>query len=277
MNLPMVPKPGAPITLDAVVAMEAQVSSAIMAVDDIETLKEWRSQAMALETYLHGKALSGPMRAAQRKVEARIGQLLGDASACVGGRGKSVPCAEQISRVDRQRFRILARGLEQGLPDEEWRRGRDALIAVIQERFPMARRVSASITETGQVRKPRSERVREIADRAEQGMNAAQIAADIGLSEESVRAIASSEGVALADFAIGKVRRPDAVRILTETINGVDAYVSGLSMLDGADLPPLATNDRNDLMQALSRSINGLKKLRNKMEKAYARSDATAA
>lgn len=129
----------------------------------------------------------------------------------------------------------------------------------------------------GTVKKPRAERVKEIRRHAEAGMRAAQIATELGIGEQQVRKIAQQEQIQLPDEAIGRRARLDPERILTETINGIDAYVSGLSMLDGVGLPPLATSDRNDLMQALSRSINGLKKLRTKMEKAYARSDATAA
>lgn len=129
----------------------------------------------------------------------------------------------------------------------------------------------------GSVRKPRAERVKEIEKRAEQGMRASQIADDIGIDERTVRTIANEENILLPDKAIGKVRKLDVVRILTETVHGVDAYVSGLSMLDGVNLPDLPARERAELMQALSRSINGLKKLRTKMEKAYAGNDATAA
>lgn len=57
--------------------------------------------------------MNGPMLGAQRRVEARIGQLLGEAER---GSHRSLPCAvmKGIAPNDRSRFRILARGLEKG-------------------------------------------------------------------------------------------------------------------------------------------------------------------
>ncbi|HYM46739.1 MAG TPA: hypothetical protein VES65_11350 [Solirubrobacteraceae bacterium] len=71
---------------------------------------------------LRGKQLNAPMLGAQRRVEARIGQLLGEAEK--GRPHGNVPCVGHLSRNDRNRFRILARGLERGLPDVEWRSAR---------------------------------------------------------------------------------------------------------------------------------------------------------
>lgn len=274
MNLPMIPKPGAMISPDAIAAIEAEVSRALATINDIDVLQEWRSRAAALEAYLRGKDLNGPMLGAQRRVEARIGQILGEVP--VGARSSS-PCAVNFSSTDRQRFRVLARGLEHGLTDDEWRNAREPLIAIIQLRFPMPRHQPTIVKSDGKTAKPRAQRSKEIAKRAEQGMRAVQIASDLGISEQNVRRIAGEENILLPDIAIGRVRRLDAVRILTETINGVDAYVSGLSMLDDAELPELPVTTSSDLMQALARSINGLKKLRTKMERAYAGHDASAA
>jgi hypothetical protein len=275
-NLPMIPQAGSAIALTDLVKMEERVAQQVSAIDDVDTLLEWKAQAAALEQYLRGKELNGPMLGAQRRVEARIGQLLGVAQ--IGNpHGKLISHAREITPTDRQRFRILARGLERGLPDEEWRAGREKLIKVIQQRFPMPKHVPTVVTESGQVRKSRADRVKEITSRAQQGMNAAQIAADIGIGEQNIRQIANEEGIQLPDFTIGKVRRLDAKRILTETISGVDAYMSSLSMLDDVDLPRLSAAEISDLTQALSRSINGLRKLRTRMEKAYAGHDATAA
>lgn len=276
MKLPAIPKPGAMISPDAIVALEIEVSRALATIDDVDVLQEWRARAAALEAYLRGKDLNGPMLGAQRRVEARIGQLLGD-----NGQGcrndLTSPCAVKFSSTDRQRFRVLARGLDRGLPDEEWRQAREPLLALIQLRFPMPRHIPTIVQSDGKVKKPRAERVKEIETRAECGMRAAQIAADIGIDEKTVRLIANAENIVLPDAAIGGRARLDITRILTETINGVDAYVSGLSMLDDAQLPELTVADRSDLMQALARSINGLKKLRTKMERAYAGHDASAA
>lgn len=64
---------------------------------------------LALDYSLRGKELHGPMLGAARRIEARIGQLLGDAVEAQLS-GKPVPHAEQVKRTDRNRFRLLARG-----------------------------------------------------------------------------------------------------------------------------------------------------------------------
>lgn len=277
--LPMVPKPGTAICIADIERLEAHVAREVAAITDVEQLQEWKSQAAALKAYLRGKELHGPMLGAQRRVEARIGQLLGDAREAQCRPGGALPCeVKGISGTDRQRFRILARGLERGLADDEWRSGRRSLIELIQSRYPMPKRQpEVVIQKDGVVKKSFETRTVEIQRLVEEGNRATQIAQKLGISEDNVRGLARRAGIQLADAAIGKRRRPDARRILTETINGVDAYVSGLSMLDGADLPALSTEERDELMQALSRSINGLRKLRTQMENAYARNDATAA
>jgi hypothetical protein len=55
------------------------------------------------------------MLATQRKVEARIGQLLGDGEQAQRRPGGALPSlVKGVSPNDRCRFRILARGLERG-------------------------------------------------------------------------------------------------------------------------------------------------------------------
>jgi hypothetical protein len=278
-NLPAIPKAGTAIALADMERMEQGITQQLALIEDVDTLLEWKAQAAALEQYLRGKDLNGPMLAAQRKVEARIGQLLGQASNGGDRRSDQFPrAATEISSSDRLRFRILARGLERGLPDEDWRRPRTRLIALIQERFPVARTITEPYTDAeGSTKKPRTERVDEIRKRAEDGMRASQIATDLGIGESQVRRIAKDEGIALPDAAIGKRARLDATRILTESINGVDAYVSGLSMLEEMEMPELPAQEAGDLLQALARSINGLRKLRTRMEKEYGGCNATAA
>jgi len=50
-------------------------------------LGEWLRQAAALETYMRGKEMQRPMMGASRRIEGRIGQLLGEPGK--GGRGKT--------------------------------------------------------------------------------------------------------------------------------------------------------------------------------------------
>jgi hypothetical protein len=78
-----------------------------------------------------GRELQRPMLGAQRRIEARIGQLLGEPA--MGGRGKLSSMPEGFDRrhlgAD---FRLLARALdgECVLTEEEWQKSRRALVSI---------------------------------------------------------------------------------------------------------------------------------------------------
>ena len=105
----------------AVAKLEQSVSQRVAKINDIDKLKEWRDQAAALEAYLRSRGLQRPMLGAQRRVEGRIGQLLGDPSDNKGGRGKTLSHAEGFSYELRHQFRVLALAFE-CCDDDEWRR-----------------------------------------------------------------------------------------------------------------------------------------------------------
>jgi len=107
------------------------VADRIGFIEDIETLNEWRAQAAALEAYLRGKDLQRPMLGAQRRVEARIGQLLGDAK---DTNGRPFSHDSKVPRNDRGDFRILARGFNAQLDVDEWRKSRRSLVALLRQR-----------------------------------------------------------------------------------------------------------------------------------------------
>jgi hypothetical protein len=64
------------------------------------------------------------MFGAQRRVEARIGQLIGHALVGRPVNGNS-PSLVNLSSPDRQRFRLLARAFDLALAEEDWRQPRD--------------------------------------------------------------------------------------------------------------------------------------------------------
>ena len=135
VNLPTVPKAGMPITADEVARLEQLVARRIPEIENIETLQEWRSGAAALEAYLRSKDLQRPMLGAQRRVEARVGQLLGEPEK--GGRRKTHTHADEFQRWgDRTDFRILGKALDNDiLDDEEWRKSRRALVSLIRQKL----------------------------------------------------------------------------------------------------------------------------------------------
>jgi hypothetical protein len=275
-QLPTLPSPGVPVSPDVVASWEARIVAALPDCDDIDALEEQRAKAMALETWLRGKDLAGPMLGAQRRIEARIGQLLGDAQeAQLAGKPYTREC-KVIPREDRNRFRLLARGWGV-LSDEEWRQSRTALIAYLREKLPVPKRVPLEVVgKDGKVKKARAERANEIAKLAKGGARAAQIAEVLNIGEQQVRKIAKECEITLVDAVIGGRRQLDTVRILEETISGVGAYVDGLKLLEGVDLPGLDATHAEELMSILSASIAGLRKLHHRMGKSYARSHKAA-
>jgi N6-adenosine-specific RNA methylase IME4 len=126
------------ITAERVKAIEQQVTRVLADLDDIDALDDWRARARAMEAYLRSPELQRPMLGAQRRIEARIGQLLGKPL-----KGKenelSVMTDNFPERMERVDFRILARALagecEPDLTDDEWRKSRRALVALVRYRL----------------------------------------------------------------------------------------------------------------------------------------------
>jgi N6-adenosine-specific RNA methylase IME4 len=134
-HLPIIPKRGQPVTAAALVAIEQQIAELIPAIDDFEWLEETRAQAQALEAYLRDKEMQAPMLGTQRRIEARIGQLLGDAKP-----GPSIlrhdVRFQEVDHHDRHDFRLLANAFDNlHLDFEEWRKSRRALIKLIRHRL----------------------------------------------------------------------------------------------------------------------------------------------
>jgi N6-adenosine-specific RNA methylase IME4 len=129
--LPALPTRGAPITADDVQRIEAIVAERVNLVDDVQVLREWQAQAAALEAYLRSKDLQRPMLGAQRRVEARIGQLLGADIREVENSGHDLSSIESGLRQD---CRILARAFNCLSDDDEWRKSRRALVALVRQR-----------------------------------------------------------------------------------------------------------------------------------------------
>src|SRR6478672_9215464 len=124
---------GYAIPAEQLIAIERQVAASIFEVDDLDALYEMRDRARALEQYLRDKELQGPMLGAQRRLEARIGQLLGKAEPT-----NQSAVSREIRRIERRNdrldFRILAHALNGDcqLQDAEWRKSRRALISLIR-------------------------------------------------------------------------------------------------------------------------------------------------
>ena len=118
-------------------AIEAQVAAIVHDVDDADALLEWLARASALASYLSTrKGAQGPMQGAQRRIEARVGELLGEA---VPGRPKNPNHDEGLRRLAdpiRADFRLLAHAYDDAkLTPEEWRHSRRGVIRLIRKRL----------------------------------------------------------------------------------------------------------------------------------------------
>jgi len=121
-----------PVTPEFVRQLEAELAERVALVDDLESLETWRAQAAALEAYFRDKELKAPMAGAQRRVEARIGQLLGEAE--VGSHHSVTTEGRKVHKSDRHDFRILAKGFD-ALSAEEWRKSRRKLVSLLRDRL----------------------------------------------------------------------------------------------------------------------------------------------
>lgn len=150
-HLPAIPSPH-DLTIGQIEELEARVTDALPNITDVSELKEWSKQAVSLAHYLSRRELQGPIMGAQRRIEARIGQLL----ATPKRGGPPDPQVELEHKLfphatERSQFRVLARGLDKNLPDEAWRQPRKALVA--QLRTPRTARRPAHLLVA---RKPRT-------------------------------------------------------------------------------------------------------------------------
>ncbi len=136
--LPSLPAPGAPLTATQVLHIEGEVVATVHLVDEIGPALEWKSKAKAIEAYLRSPELQRPLLGAQRRIEGRIGQLLGEP---IHG-GSQVGHAQLehnllIDKHDRFDFRLLGRALsgECPLTEDEWRKSRRSLVALVRQRL----------------------------------------------------------------------------------------------------------------------------------------------
>ena len=145
-----IPQPGGELSEDGVRAIERRVAGSLSEVASVDGLLEWKAQALALEEYLRGKGLAGPMRGTARRIETRIGQLLGDPTP--GKRTDLEPrddVPEVLDNHEKADFRLMARGVAEGWlpaiesPDEGWRQSRSALVGTVRAHLPDEEKAAA--------------------------------------------------------------------------------------------------------------------------------------
>ena len=107
MSLLAIPEPGT-VDLDRARDLAASVVAWAEQCDDITELEEARAKVAAIETYLRrrGEAVAAEIATADRKLEVRIGALLGPAK--VGRPETSVATDGSLSQDNRHEFRKMA-------------------------------------------------------------------------------------------------------------------------------------------------------------------------
>lgn len=131
------PTPALAISVERVLQIERETVAALPLIDSVDVLEEGRAALRALESYVRDKQLKRPLQGAQRRTEARIGELLGEPQ---WGRGIEISHDQsQVAAIDRHDFRILAHAYRGDAPlaEDEWRKARSTVVATVRERMGM--------------------------------------------------------------------------------------------------------------------------------------------
>ena len=131
--LPAVPKATASISPERASEIELQVWEAAPKCDDLDALIAIERQLAGWIVQIRDKELQLPVLGAQRRAEARIGQLLGVAKR---GKPSTSYVGHDLNKDDAVDFRLLARGLDElNMTHEDFRKSRRALVKHIKYRL----------------------------------------------------------------------------------------------------------------------------------------------
>lgn len=146
MTLPAIPR-NKDLAPRQAATLERKVASSVSKLENIEEAVEWLAQADALAAYLSHQDAAAPMLGAMRRIEARIGELLGEAK--VGSHHSLTNEGAFVGRQQRTEFRLLARGVRVGAlvyeedgDDSPWRTSRRTLLAAIKDQIRASRRLT---------------------------------------------------------------------------------------------------------------------------------------
>lgn len=228
--------------------------------ESVPELRDAANKLAAIDEYLTRTSTEGRGRvaAAMRRLEVRIGKLLGPASP--NGKGlDSSPGIQEIIPQRRSDFRQMAANEE--VVEEviaESTDGKPASRSKVMDRLrdAKAKHPMPPTSDRGpKAARQREERVREMADA---GYTSRQIAADIGVSRpDQVLTIAKRIGVEIpADKAIGKTRLHDSNRITGEVVTTLEASATALDLVDVEQLDPEQIGHWVTSLTASLRSLN---------------------
>lgn len=132
-----IPQKGAPVTMEMLERAEIQTAIEAEQITDIPILQDMRERWAAFEKYVHRNKMSGPALGAQRRLEARIGQLLGNGALGDNQYTEGSHVREPLNKDEIYRFRLLSHAFSDApLKDEEWRQSQRKVLELIRERLP---------------------------------------------------------------------------------------------------------------------------------------------
>ena len=117
-------------------AIEAEVAAVARQISDSAEMLDFLARVKALASYLATrKGAQGPMQGAQRRVEARIGELLGEAERGRPNPGRD-PDYRKLREDERVDFRLLAHAYSDApLTDDEWRHSRRTAVQLVRKKL----------------------------------------------------------------------------------------------------------------------------------------------
>lgn len=244
----------------------------------IAELTDAKNKLAAIDEYLSRTAVEGRGRVAEtmRRLEVRIGQLLGPGTASQGrrtdlrGRDHEVPHIDNHAKRD---FRVMAEN--EGVVE--------AVIATSTDEAPASRRkVMQAIKNTrpiGDPTAPKRARVNveareaEIREMARKGFSSVQMSNRLDMTPDGVKLIAKRIGIDIpADASLGKKqnRKFDGDRIVATIVHDLEGARMTIELVDYSALD----NSRIEgWVDSLTESIRALNKLKTNLVKESTREE----
>lgn len=203
--------------------------------ENVAALRDASNKLAAIDEYLARTSTEGRARvaAAMRRLEVRIGQLLGPPTPNGKGPG-SVATDPEISRHQRQEFRQMAEHpevVEQVIAESTDEK--PASRRSVMQRLADAAKEHPVEPPAFKSRAAVQARVTKAKKMAESGYTSRQIAAEIGIDFEGMTAFRERHGIDVpADAVIGKTRLHDSTRILDETVTTLEAVAMSLTVVE---------------------------------------------
>lgn len=233
--------------------------------ESVPELRDVTNRLAAIDEYLNrtSKEGRGRVAAAMRRLEVRIGTLLGppmtpsEAGAMRGvDRDQPLPDVDRKTKAD---FRQMAE--HQEVVEDVIARSSDEAPASrrsVMERIREAKAKHPVPTGTGKSRAEMQVKIDKAIEMAEAGHTSRQIADALGYATvETFRSFCRSQGISVpADAVIGKARTHDSNRIVEQAAISLEGLAMSLDLVAAADLDPERIEQWAASFESSVRSLN---------------------